>query len=251
MDEDLNKLLAALRLQKDAEGITEFMLGLDRDGPSSTLEAFRAGLRFIADKRQAKKIATWMTTARLPSSFFAATFDPKLSSISAKKLDELMRLTWVERGENLLLSGPTGLGKTLLSVHLGKQAVGKGYRTFFIEEKALAERLYDARNTNRQAYKRQLQHFRSQDLLIIDDVGRVGERCEGFREILHARHADRKSTIITTNQAIANWSCDDALSLHLSASTERFLELAQNLTFQGESLRLRAFQKRNSRLTKD
>ena len=87
--------------------------------------------------------------------------------------------------------------------------------------------------------------------MIIDDVGRVGERCEGFCEILHARHADRKSTIITTNQAIANWSCDEALSLHLRASTERFLELAQNLTFQGESLRLRAFQKRNSRLTKD
>lgn len=74
--------------------------------------------------------------ARFPRSFSASIVDPRLSSISAKKLDELTRLTWAERGENLLLSGPTGLGKTLLFIRLGKQAIDKGYRTFVIEKSA-------------------------------------------------------------------------------------------------------------------
>lgn len=251
MDEDTENLLTGLRLHKDSDGIAEFMLQLEREGPCPPMYAFREGLRFIANKRQEKKIATWMTTARFPSNFCATQFDPKLSSISAKKLEELTGLTWLERGENLLMSGPTGLGKTLLSVHIGKQAVVRGYRTFFIEEKDMTERLIEARNTSPQAYKRRMQHYRSQDLLIIDDVGRVGERSEGFCEILHARHADRKSTIITTNQAIAHWACCDTLSLHLRASTERFLEFAHNLAFRGESLRLLAYQRKNSRVVKN
>ena len=227
MDEDTENLLTGLRLHKDSDGIAEFMLQLEREGPCPPMYAFREGLRFIANKRREKKIATWMTTARFPSNFCATQFDPKLSSISAKKLEELTGLAWLERGENLLMSGPTGLGKTLLSVHIGKQAVVKGYRTFFIEEKEMTERLIEARNTSPQAYKRRMQHYRSQDLLIIDDVGRVGER------------------------SVANWACSDSLSLHLRASTERFLEFAHNLAFKGESLRLLAYQRKNSRVVKN
>lgn len=183
----------------------------------------------------------------LPERPLRNPLEPKLCPISAKKLSELDGLTWLERGENLLLSGPTGLGKTLLSVHLGKQAVAKGYRTFFIEERALVDRLNDARNTGAAAYRRQMQHFRSQDLLILDDIGRVGERCEGFCEILHARHSERKSTIITTNQKLAHWACDESLSLHLRASTDRFLEFAHHYNFTGKSLRLQAYERINSR----
>ena len=113
-DEDLDKLLVSLRLQKDAEGIELFMLQMEKEGHCSPLHAFREGLRYISKKRQEKKMATWMTTARFPSGLFATHFEPKLCPISAKKLSELDGLTWLERGENLLLSGPTGLGKTLL-----------------------------------------------------------------------------------------------------------------------------------------
>ena len=140
MDEDTENLLTGLRLHKDSDGIAEFMLQLEREGPCPPMYAFREGLRFIANKRQEKKIATWMTTARFPSNFCDTQFAPKLSSIYEKKLEELTGLAWLERGENLLMSGPTGLGKTLLSVHIGKQAVVRGYRTFFIEEKEMTER---------------------------------------------------------------------------------------------------------------
>lgn len=75
-DEDLDKLLVSLRLQKDAEGIELFMLQMEKEGHCSPLHAFREGLRYISKKRQEKKMATWMTTARFPSGLFATHLNP-------------------------------------------------------------------------------------------------------------------------------------------------------------------------------
>ena len=49
MDEDTENLLTGLRLHKDSDGIAEFMLQLEREGPCPPMYAFREGLRFIAN----------------------------------------------------------------------------------------------------------------------------------------------------------------------------------------------------------
>lgn len=229
MRNKLSDTLTSLRLAKDSQGLTELMLSLERDGGCSPMQAVYSALKLINDNRGQKKKATWMTTARFPSWANSVTFDPKLCCVPTKKLEELMDLQWLVRGENLLMNGPTGLGKSLLSVVLGKRAVLAGYRTFFIEEKAMNEL--------------------SQDLLIIDDVGRVGDRTGGFCEVLHERHGLNKSTIITTNFPMAEWRCSEEVRGDLKPSSERFLERAHNLHFQGASLRLAAYKKRNSKST--
>ena len=229
MRNKLSDTLTSLRLAKDSQGLTELMLSLERDGGCSPMQAIYSALKLINDNRGQKKKATWMTTARFPSWANSVTFDPKLCCVPTKKLEELMDLQWLVRGENLLMNGPTGLGKSLLSVVLGKRAVLAGYRTFFIEEKAMNEL--------------------SQDLLIIDDVGRVGDRTGGFCEVLHERHGLNKSTIITTNFPMAEWRCSEEVRGDLKPSSERFLERAHNLHFQGASLRLAAYKKRNSKST--
>lgn len=248
MRNKLSDTLTSLRLAKDSQGLTELMLSLERDGGCSPMQAVYSALKLINDNRGQKKKATWMTTARFPSWANSVTFDPKLCCVPTKKLEELMDLQWLVRGENLLMNGPTGLGKSLLSVILGKRAVLAGYRTFFIEEKAMNERLLD-KSKDPASYKRQMQHFLSQDLLIIDDVGRVGDRTGGFCEVLHERHGLNKSTIITTNFPMAEWRCSEEVRGDLKPSSERFLERAHNLHFQGASLRLAAYKKRNSKST--
>lgn len=247
MRNKLNDTLTDLRLIKDSQGLSELLLSLEREGCSPT-EAFCQGLELIANNRGQKKKATWMTTARFPSWANLVTFDPKLCCVPAKKLEELMDLQWLARGENLYLNGPTGLGKSLLAVVLGKRAVLAGYRTFFIEEKAMNERFLEKLN-DPAAYKRQVQHYISQDLLIIDDVGRVGDRTSGFCDVLHERHGQTKSTIITSNFLISEWRCAAEICSDLVPSSERFLERAHNLRYHGKSLRLEAFKKRNSKPT--
>lgn len=86
MDEDTENLLTGLRLHKDSDGIAEFMLQLEREGPCPPMYAFREGLRFIANKRQEKKIATWMTTARFPSNFCATVGGRQKRNISVRRI---------------------------------------------------------------------------------------------------------------------------------------------------------------------
>lgn len=117
------------------------MLSLERDWGRSPIQAVYSALKLIVDNRGQKKKVTWMTTARFPSWANSVTFDPKLCCVPTKKLEELMDLQWLVRGENLLMNGPTGLGKSLLSVVLGKRAVLAGYVIRLFEESNRFSRL--------------------------------------------------------------------------------------------------------------
>lgn len=108
--------------------------------------AFSKGLELISCNLGQKKKVTWMTIACFLSWSNLVAFNPKFCCILTKKLEKLMDLQGLIRGENLLMNGPADLGKSLPTVVLEKRAILAGYCTVFIEEKPMNEWLLEKNN---------------------------------------------------------------------------------------------------------
>jgi DNA replication protein DnaC len=108
--------------------------------------------------RHLSGVESRLKQARLPWVKTLEQFDFKFQpSIDRKLVNELATLAFIERGENLILLGPPGVGKTHLAVALGVKAVEAGHRVLFLTLDTLLSKLKKAREENR--LERQLQQW--------------------------------------------------------------------------------------------
>ncbi|HEX2521587.1 MAG TPA: ATP-binding protein, partial [Terriglobia bacterium] len=85
------------------------------------------------------------------------------------RLNDLFGLHFIERRENVIFSGPVGVGKTFLACALGHSACRAGYRVLFVRADTMLKTLAQSRADN--SFDRQLRQFLSPDLLVVDDFG--------------------------------------------------------------------------------
>jgi DNA replication protein DnaC len=126
-------------------------------------------------------------------------------SLSKTQLKELRELTFLKSHQNLLLLGPTGVGKTFVATAIGHQACVEGYSVLFEGMNCLIETI----KLNRMAgtFLRLRKRLIEVDLLIIDDLGIKpldGEMVQDLYDLLEERYL-KKSTIITSQLPVANW----------------------------------------------
>lgn len=160
--------------------------------------------------------------------------------VPAAKIAELAKGDWIAAGENVLLVGPIGTGKTHLAIALGIEAARQRRRVSFQRAADLVCALVEARDAKELArYQRRLERV---DLLIVDELGFVPFDRKGGELLFNAlatRHG-RRSVLITSNLAFGEWprvfGGDEKLT---TALLDRLAEHATVITTKGKSYRMR------------
>jgi len=122
-------------------------------------------------------------------------------SLDRKQIQSLINCHYIEHGENVVILGPPGVGKTHLAVGLGLKAIEKGYRVLFTTAAGMIATLSKALNEGRLEDKMKV--YTVPRLLIIDEIGYLPIDRQGanlFFQLISRRY-ERGPMILTSNQS--------------------------------------------------
>jgi len=156
-----------------------------------------------------------------------------------KRLKVLTSLDFIEKGQNVILAGSPGTGKTHLAIGLGIKACLAGYQVLFATVPLLVNQLKESRSEN--ILRRVEARFEKYDLVIADELGYISFDKEGS-ELLFTHlslRAGRKSTIITTNLSFERWDEIFLDSVMTAAMIDRLTHKSYMLNMNGSSYRLK------------
>jgi DNA replication protein DnaC len=150
---------------------------------------------------------------------------------------QLAGCLWVKEAHNVLIVGPTGVGKTYLGCALAHKACQQGYSTLYFRLPRLLQELSIAKADGR--YDKILKTLSKTHLLIIDDWALkplVKEQSHDLLEILEDRHGLR-STLVTSQLPVEHWHEIIANPTLADAILDRLIHNAYRINLKGESMR--------------
>ena len=231
--------LQALRLSGMLKALSEQM-----QMPDISDLSFEERLGLLVDRemteRHDRRLKTRLRQAKLRLNASIEDLDYRHPRGLDKSLFiSLASCQWVRDRRNILITGPTGVGKTWIACALGQTACRQGYTTLYLRLPRLLQELPIAKGDGR--YPKLMASLAKTDVLILDDWALAklsDEHRHDLLEILEDRH-DRRSTLVTSQFPLEHWHEAIGNPTLADAILDRLVHNAYKITLKGDSMRKR------------
>lgn len=190
------------------------------------------------ERRAQKQLALRLRRGALNTSKsleeFSFTFNP---SINRQQILALAAGDYIRQRRNVLICGPSGVGKTHLAQALGQEACRQGFDVLFVSTHKMLQHLGGGRADN--SLERRLSTYLRPDLLILDDFGLRAlwpPSPEDLYDVINERY-EKGSILLTSNRSPKEWPALFGDPLLASAGLDRLGDRAEMLVIRGESYR--------------
>lgn len=193
-----------------------------------------------ADARDSRALARRLKTAKLR--YPASIEDLDLRSprgLDRTVIAHLASGSWVTNAHNLIVTGPTGVGKSWLACALANSALRSGHTAYYTRAGRLVDDLAIGRADGR--YARLLSTLARVSLLVLDDFLLTPANLEACRDLLEVieDRAGRRSTLVASQLPLDNWHAAMADPTLAEALLDRLLAASHRIAMKGPSMRQR------------
>jgi len=162
---------------------------------------------------------------------FDWSFNP---CINRQLVMKLVLCDFIKKNENIILTGPTGVGKTFIAKALGYEAVNKGFTVLFSRTNKMLETIYSGKADG--TFNNLMAKYIKPDLLILDDWGMTefGDTALNILNEIISERYETGSIIITSNRPVINWDELFKEKVIGSALLDRLFHLAHRIEIKPE-----------------
>ena len=208
------------------------------DGKWSYIEFLARLLEDEVERRGQKQLGLRLRRGALNATKTLETFDFAFNpALNRQHILALAACDYIRQKRNLLICGPTGVGKTHLAQALGQEAARQGFQVLFVNTHKMLQTIHGGRADG--SLERRMNLFLRPDLLILDDFGLKPLQPpapEDLYDVINERY-ERSSILLTSNRAPAEWPDLFRDPLLASAGLDRLTHRAEMVIIRGASFR--------------